>query len=358
MFVDKKNRRVYFTRRQMLKGAGAAAGALAAGSVLKEPLKTLGQLADPNPAQAATFYKGADVSWLQQMEANGYKFFTTSGVQEDCLTILKSYNVNAIRLRTWVNPSSDPVNGHCSQSETIAMAVTCKNAGLPIIVDFHFGDTWNDVGHQNPPAAWASFSYSQMLTAVQNYVSGFMKAMQSAGVTPGWVQTGNEINSGLLHPVGGVNFPSQMTGLINTAHDQIKAVFPNTPVIVHLAQPQKSSGITTMLNAFTSNGGKWDILGFSSYGSSSLASGLATTMINFGKQYGKPVMQVETGGPTSSSGTPTAVTEYIQGIRNGGGLGVFYWEPEVYAPFDTYGSGAWNTNGEPIAAIMNAVKNA
>ena len=266
MMFDKHSRKVYITRRQMLKSSGAVAGALALGSVLRSA-----------PAAAAsTFYKGADVGWLPQMEANGYKFYTDQGVKEDCLVILKSFGVNAIRLRTWVNPSTDPVNGHCSQAETIAMAVRCKNAGLPVIVNFHFGDTWNDVGHQNPPAAWAGYDYSQMQNAVYNYVYKFLEAMKFDGVTPGWVQVGNEINSGLLHPIGSVSNGAQMTGLINAAHDMVKEVFPGTPVIVHLAQPQNGSSITTMLNAFTSNGGQWDILGFSSYGAASLATSLAT----------------------------------------------------------------------------------
>jgi arabinogalactan endo-1,4-beta-galactosidase len=71
------------------------------------------------------------------------------------------------------------------------------------------------------------------------------------------------------------------------------------------------------------------------------------------------VMQVEVGGASNNaSGTATAVTDYIQTLRNHGALGCFYWEPEVYSPFDTYSAGAWNTNGEPIAQIMNAVLDA
>jgi arabinogalactan endo-1,4-beta-galactosidase len=156
------------SRRTLLAAAGTGAGALALASVLPE-------LPAP-PAGAATFIKGADVSWLPQMEASGYKFFTTGGVQQDALTILKGYGINAIRLRTWVAPSGNPVNGHCGQAETVAMAVRCKNAGLPVDIDFHFGDTWNDEGHQNPPASWASLSYSQMLTAMSQYVGSVMNA--------------------------------------------------------------------------------------------------------------------------------------------------------------------------------------
>ncbi len=54
-------------------------------------------------ANAATFSCGADVSWLPQMEAKGYKFYDDNGVQKDCLQILKEHGINSIRLRVWVN---------------------------------------------------------------------------------------------------------------------------------------------------------------------------------------------------------------------------------------------------------------
>jgi arabinogalactan endo-1,4-beta-galactosidase len=36
-----------------------------------------------------------------------------------------------------------------------------------------------------------------------------------------------------------------------------------------------------------------------------------------------------------------------------GGLGIFYWEPEVMTPFDTYASGAWNSATLEPTVIMN-----
>jgi len=356
--IDKGQGKVMFTRRETLQGAAAGlAGAVLAGGT---GLGTLAALATPTPAKAATsFYKGCDVGWLQQMEATGYKFYDVNGVQQDCLNILHSYGMTAVRLRTWVNPSTDPVNGHCSELETAAMALRCQKAGLAVMIDIHYGDTWNSVGHQVPPAAWASYNYSQMLSAVSSYTSNLMHLLHSYGVTPNWVQTGNEINSGLLHPVGSVSIPAQMTGLINAGYDMIKQVFPNTPTIIHLAQPQNGSSITTMLDRFVANGGKWDILGFSSYGGSTVAQSIVNAMAGFSAQFGKPFMQVEFGGPASSPGsTAKALNIYCQGVRNAGGLGFFYWEPEVYAPFASYSAGAWQTNGQPISTIMNAFKSA
>ncbi|MGA3129536.1 MAG: glycosyl hydrolase 53 family protein [Terracidiphilus sp.] len=357
----------HLSRRQVLKGAGATAGAFAAGSLIGGSLKSAEELLNPAPVKAATFYKGCDISWAQQMANYGYFWKNasdqgTTGSADTQInylcSILKSYNINAIRLRTWVNPSTDPVNGCCNQADTVAMAYLMKEMGLPVDIDFHFGDTWNSVGTQNPPAAWANMTLSQMESALGTYVYNFMEALKASGVTPTWVQLGNEINSGICHPLGGVNYPSQMTALLMAGYNNVKAVFPSAQCIIHLAQPQDSGPIETFMSAYDGNGGKLDILGFSSYGSSSLAVSLANDMLGFGKTYGKPVMQVEFGGPVSSSGTATAATEYIQTLRNGGGLGVFYWEPECYSPFCTYTEGAWETTEEPDTAIMNAIQSA
>src|SRR3954447_2336178 len=100
------------------------------------------------------FVKGADVGWLPQMEATGYKFYNDSGVQEDCFQILKDKGINTIRLRTWVNPSDNPQSGHCSKAETVAMAVRAQKWGMRVMIDFHYSDSWADPSKQKKPAAW------------------------------------------------------------------------------------------------------------------------------------------------------------------------------------------------------------
>jgi arabinogalactan endo-1,4-beta-galactosidase len=35
--------------------------------------------------QKNDFVKGADIGWLPQMEATGYKFYNDKGVEEDCI---------------------------------------------------------------------------------------------------------------------------------------------------------------------------------------------------------------------------------------------------------------------------------
>ncbi|MGO4424829.1 glycosyl hydrolase 53 family protein, partial [Streptomyces sp. MCAF7] len=265
-------------------------------------------------AQAAAFVRGADISWMPQMEAQGYYWNNSAGVRQDLFTILKGYGITAVSLRTWVNPSSDPANGHCSIEETAQLAQRAKNAGMQVLIGFHFGDTWNSAGVQNPPAAWAAMDYSQMLDAMYDYVYHSCNVIKYYGVTPAWVKIGNESNSGICKPVGSLSRPAQMTGLLNAAYDMSKKVFPNTPVLVHLAQPQNLSGVQNFLNAYRDNGGKWDITGLSSYAQGGNVPGVLANMQTIQSGYGKPVMQVEYGGPV---GKPTQVRDSLRAFITG-----------------------------------------
>jgi arabinogalactan endo-1,4-beta-galactosidase len=140
------------TRRTLLRATTATAGALATAVAFAE-LET--------PAEAAaSFVKGVDISWAPQMEARGYSWKNAGGQTQDLLT-LKGYNITAVRLRTFVNPSNDPANGHCGINEVAAFAKRVKASGMSIMLDYMFGDTWNSVGVQNPPAAWRNMNYTR-----------------------------------------------------------------------------------------------------------------------------------------------------------------------------------------------------
>jgi len=259
------------SRRTLLRATSATAGAIATAAAFAE-------LETPANAAAAPFVKGVDVSWAPQMEARGFSWKNASGQKQDLLTILKGYGITAVRLRTFVNPSSSPTDGHCGINEVAAFAKRVKAAGMSIMLDYMFGDTWNSVGVQNPPAAWRNMSYSQMRTALGTYVNQSMTVMKNNDVLPTWVQIGNETNSGICRPVGSVSNPGQMTGLFNAAYTQVKAVSPNSTVCIHLAQPQKYDSMTTFFSRYAAGGGKWDMSVFSSYGSDGLADGIVADM--------------------------------------------------------------------------------
>ena len=141
-----------------------------------------------------TFAKGADISWLTQMEASGYKFYNRAGVQEDCYQVLKDEGMNSVRLRAWVNPTG----GWCNTVDVVAKAKRAKAAGMRIMIDFHYSDWWADPGKQNKPAAWASLNFIDLKTALSDYTKHVMDTLKSNSIYPEWVQVGNETNDGML----------------------------------------------------------------------------------------------------------------------------------------------------------------
>ena len=84
----------------------------------------------------ASFAKGADISWVTQMESAGYKFYNNSGAVEDCFQLMKDKGINAIRLRVWVNPS----DGWCNKADLLAKAIRANNLGMKIMIAM-FGPT-------------------------------------------------------------------------------------------------------------------------------------------------------------------------------------------------------------------------
>ena len=187
-----------------------------------------------------SFSNGADVGWLPQMEATGYKFYDADGSQKDCLQLLKDRGINTIRLRVWVNPNNDKASGHCSPEETVVMAVRAQKMGMRIMIDFHYSDSWADPGKQNKPAAWAKHSFPELLTDVYQHTYDVLKMLKKAGVTPEWVQVGNEIPGGMLWPEGSTDNFSQLAQLLDKGYEATKAIDPKIKVIVHLDEGNKS----------------------------------------------------------------------------------------------------------------------
>jgi arabinogalactan endo-1,4-beta-galactosidase len=150
-----------------------------------------------SPTSAIASVVGADVGWLTQLESMGYTWTDPTGTSGSALQILKNSGVGTIRIRTFVNPTITTGVlgvGDLDQTGSIALAKTASAMGFKIIIDFHYSDTWADPGDQTTPTAWTNDSYTQLQTDVYNYTFGFMTALVAAGVTPQYVQVGNEIN--------------------------------------------------------------------------------------------------------------------------------------------------------------------
>ncbi len=316
----------------------------------------------PAPAPRV-FAKGADISWLPQMEASGYVFRNAAGVAQDCFQILKDHGINTIRLRTWVNPSGHPINGHCSRDETVAMAVRAKKWGMRLMLNFHYSDTWADPGKQAKPAAWQSHDFPTLLTDVDRYTREVMNALKTSDITPEWVQVGNEIPGGFLLPEGGTDNWPQLGQLLNAGYAAVKAVSPASKVVLHVDQGNDRARFRYWFGQATAQRVKYDVIGLSYYpywlpGNPDYTlsiNDLGANMTDLAARYGKEVMVVEVGGednkPQNTYDMLVAVQQKTRAVPNEKGLGVLYWEPQGARSWSQYGLSAWGADGKPTQAL-------
>jgi arabinogalactan endo-1,4-beta-galactosidase len=307
-------------------------------------------------ANTSFFAKGADVSWLTQMEAAGIKFYNSAGTETELMSLLKSLGMNSIRLRVWVNPAS----GWNNTDDMVAKAIRAKNLGLKLLIDFHYSDTWADPGHQTKPAAWAAQDFATLQTSVYNHTVSVMNALKTNGINPDWVQVGNETNDGMLWPDGKASLNmSNFAKLVNAGYDAVKFVSSTSKVIVHISNGYDNALFRWMFDGLKSNGAKWDVIGMSLYPTASNWSTLnaqcLANMNDMVSRYDKEVMIVEVG---MSWDLPTACKSFLddlitktKSVTGNKGLGVLYWEPEAYGNWQGYSLGAFDNSGKPTIAL-------
>ena len=307
------------------------------------------------------FAKGADVSWLPQMEATGYRFYDTDGKEKDCLQLLKERGMNTIRLRVFVNPSQDKASGHCSKEETVAMALRAQKAKMRIMIDFHYSDTWADPAKQAKPAAWANLSFDALQNKVYEHTFDVLTALKKAGVTPEWVQVGNEIPGGMLWPDGSTNNWAQLAQLLNKGYEATKAVNAKIKVIVHVDEGNNNEKFRWFFDKATEHQVKYDVIGLSFYpfwikkDYSETIADLQKNLNDMASRYQKEVMVVEVGGVDeqvqNTKELLAATIKAVRAVPNNKGLGVLYWEPQGAKSWSGYGLSAWQQDGKPSPAL-------
>jgi arabinogalactan endo-1,4-beta-galactosidase len=319
--------------------------------------------ADPDPVLPVTntgFAKGADISWLTQMEASGRKFYKADGTEQDCMQILKDLGMNAIRLRVWVNPA----NAWNGTNDVVAKAVRVKNMGMKIMIDFHYSDSWADPGQQTKPAAWASQDFATLKQSVANHTTSVLNALKAAGVTPTWVQVGNETNDGMLWPDGKASINmSNYAQLVLAGYNAVKTVDASIKVIVHVSNGWDNNLFRWNFDGLKNNGAQWDIVGMSLYPEannwSTMNAQCLTNMNDMVSRYNKDVMIVEVGmswdQPAACNAFLADLIAKVKSVADNRGLGVLYWEPESYNGWQGYTKGAFDNNGKPTVAL-NAFK--
>jgi len=310
----------------------------------------------PEPDPIGTYAKGADVSWVSEMEASGRKFYNNAGVEQDLFTILKAKGINAIRLRVWVNPTA----GYNNTADVLTKARGARAANMRIMIDFHYSDSWADPGQQNKPATWVGQDITALKASVYNHTTEVLTTLKNAYIVPEWVQVGNETNDGMLWNEGKASANMKnFAELVLSGYNAVKAVNPTSKVIVHISNGYDNTLFRWMFDGLKNNGAKWDVIGMSMYPTAAnwatRNTQCLTNMTDMVARYGSEIMICELGMPVAdAAASKLFITDLMaknKSLPNNKGLGVFYWEPQSYNGWSGYQLGAFDDTGKPTVAM-------
>ena len=253
------------------------------------------------------------------------------------------------------------------------MAKRVKTEGLSLMIDIHYSDHFADPEYQDIPEAWINEDFEGLKEKVTGHTVEVMAKLGEQGIVPDWVQVGNEINNGILRPVGSFrDNPEQLVELLNAGFDAVKKTSPDTKVITHLSGLPILDWLDGFLSTFTKMGGKTDIFGFSyypywyrlfkpAYGKHDKRV-LREALEHIVSLYQKPVMIVETGEDQTqgelAKNMLQDIMEILDELPQTDDKGVFYWEPEVGKELlpDGYALGACRLVGENTLQFNEALR--
>ncbi|MDE7268014.1 MAG: glycosyl hydrolase 53 family protein [Lachnospiraceae bacterium] len=315
------------------------------------------------------YIKGMDISSLDEIEALGAKFYD-NGKEGDLIAILKSYDVNYIRLRLWNDPKSpdgEPYGaGNTDYATTLRMAKRVKAAGLQFLLDIHYSDFWADPGKQRKPKAWEGYNAEQLEKAVYDFTKEIMTGFIKEGAAPDMVQVGNELTNGLLWPEGQVPHYDNIARFISAGIRAVKETCPSAKIMIHLDNGGNNELYRNWFDQYirVNKGEDFDIIGLSYYPFwHGTMDSLANNMNDIAARYGKELVVAEVSmghttedyieyeklAPEDRKGMATkpelcakvpfpmtkegqcdfmkAFMQTIENVPENKGRGFFYWEP-------------------------------
>ncbi len=314
------------------------------------------------------FIRGVDISSYVVEKDAGVVFKDFDGKElkdYEFFNFLADCGVNWVRIRVWNNPYNDEGMGYGGGNNDIEKAVVlgklATDAGMKVLIDFHYSDFWADPAKQMVPLAWDHKSLKDMEKLISEYTTDCLNKLKDAGVDVGMVQIGNETNAGFA----GETDAERIYTLMRSASAAIRAVDKNIKIAVHYTNPEKSTfpDYADNLEAAELD---YDVFGISYYPYwHGTLDNLSNVMNTIKSENGKDVMVMETSwaytmddgdgfsnsignGATgvdwryevSVQGQANEVRDVMNTVCQAGGLGVFYWEPawipvEVWTEGDT-----------------------
>lgn len=226
--------------------------------------------ADQISRSSQTIFKmlGADISFLPQFEDRGMKFYE-NGEENDAIKILAGHGFNTIRLRIFVNPENEdgyaPGTGYCGLEYTSRMAKRVKEAGMKLLLNFHYSDYWADPQQQNKPLAWKDLDFDSLTLKLTDYTRDVILHLKDQGTMPEMVQIGNEINHGLLWPDGHISNLDNLSTLLKAGVKGVKEADTSIIIMMHIALGGQNDEALFWLDNMIARGVDFDVLGLSYY---------------------------------------------------------------------------------------------
>ena len=335
------------------------------------------------------FVKGMDLSTLLELERCGAKYYD-DGVEMDILDIMKKYDVDTIRIRLWNNPWSESGEsygaGENDLATSLVIAKRVTEAGLGVLLNFHYSDFWADPGKQFKPKAWAAYGVEELEQAVYDFTLDTMHTFLNEGVNITMVQVGNELSNGLLWPEGRVPNYDNIAKFVNAGIRAVRTAdieyqrrvrageakalgaggrkLDKIPVMIHLDNGGNNALYREWFDNYMQRGEDFEIIGLSYYpfwhGTLQM---LEDNMNDIAKRYGKELIVAEVSMgytmedykdyeqlsdaerkgyatkpalvekieyPMTKQGQYDFMEDFLQRIshiRGDLGRGFFYWEP-------------------------------
>ncbi len=326
------------------------------------------------------FIRGVDISTYISLIDSGVKYKGWNGEELDDVgffRLLKEAGVNYVRIRVWNDPYKDAEKkqgygaGNCDVEKAARMGAWATEAGLKVMIDFHYSDFWADPGRQIAPKAWKDYTVEQKADAISTFTTESLNTIIAAGADVRMVQVGNETTAAICGEKDWAN----MAALFKAGCAAVKSVDPTILRAIHFTNPEKSSnmkGYAEKLNTYEVD---YDVFASSYYPYwHGTLQNLTDVLSNIATTYNKKVMVAETswastmedgdGQPNvvrkgnnddtsvyaaTPQGQAYEVRDVIDAVAKVGeaGIGVMYWEP-AWLPVNVYHADA--ENAEQILA--------
>ncbi len=325
-------------------------------------------------ALADDFITGADLSSYISLKESGTVFKDEGGKplsDAAFFRYLREGGTNWVRIRIWNNPYDSSGRGYGGGNNDLEkakiMGKLATDAGMKVLIDFHYSDFWADPAKQQAPKAWKALSLAEKENAVESYTLDSLNALRAAGVNVGMVQVGNETNNAIC----GENSRENMAKIFNAGSRAVRTFDPDCLVALHFTNPEKGGyykGWAADLDKYKVD---YDVFASSYYPFwHGTTSNLETVLTEIASEYGKKVMVAETSWTTSwedgdghentaprttqdldydisMQGQADEIRDVINAVNNvnsnnvgkegaGRAIGVFYWEPAWISPYYVY----------------------